>query len=788
MDHDFSIHSLCLARALRTALLATAALGVSVAAAQTPTVQAQLPAGLTRQGNVVMMAPIGDTGDTTSTVPSSGPEKREGLVHVLSASDHDLFGRAFEAANRGDWIAARGLADQGHDPIGKLIIQWRYLLDRNSGASFGEISSFLKNYPDWPNSDTMTARAEHAIDPTMEPHAVIAWFGDRAPVSNVGKIRLGEALAATGSTTRGNELIRQGWIGGSFDPNEEFAIIQRDGAVLTPDVDRQRLAHLIANNDAASVRREMSRVSSDTQRVATAAMEFRTSPTAGERMVADLPQPSQSDPILLLDRTHLLRQNVHEIPQLLVSSPTREMAKINPTRWWDELNLDARSALQLSDYTSAYGIAAHSGLTADTGTNYSEAEFLAGWVALRFLKDPQTALTHFRNISQSVTRPISRARSFYWMGRAYEAMGDNAAAYQQYKLASQLPEFFYGQLALARISSEPELALKNQVVDGSPLRNDYEHEALTRAIRVLADLGEDNFLRDFAVHDVEVYNDPRHIKLLAEDLTRMGFKDVAVRVAKQASYENVWLLNYSHPVISIPAYTGPGIAPEAALVLGVIRQETEFNPASVSYAGARGIIQVMPGSVRHLASLSGLPYRPNDMTRDQDYALEIGMTELAQDLSEWGGSYILAAAAYNAGPGNVRRWISEFGDPRDARVDPVDWIEEIPFEQTRNYVQRVLENTEVYRNRLAGHPQRLQILADLYRPDAPQEKVLSYVPQASPADNGVPVPQPKPSESAAVTSGTVAGGQVVIPASAPQTPDASSSGGAAPLPKPRPDR
>jgi len=786
MDHESSNKTSGLLGGLRAALLATATLGATVAVAQTPTSE-QLPAGLVRQGNVVMMAPIGETGDTTVPVPTSGGENREGLVHVLSAGDHALYERAFEAANRGDWIAARGLADQGHDPIARLIIEWRYLLDRNSGASFGEISSFLKNYPDWPNSDTLYARAEHAIDPNMEPRAVIAWFGDRAPVSNMGKVRLGEALVATGATARGNDLIRQGWINGSFEPNQEFAIIQRDGAILTPEIDRERLAHLIGNNDAAGVRREMSRVSSEVQRVASVAMEFRTSPTSGERMVADLPQSSQNDPVILLDRTHLLRQNVHEIPQLLVNSPTREMAKISPTRWWDELNLDTRTALQANDYASAYGIAAHTGLTPDTGTNYSDAEFLAGWIALRFLKDPQAALVHFRNISQAVSRPISRARSFYWMGRAYEAMGDNALAWQQYKQASQLSEFFYGQLALARISADPELALKNEAVDGSPLRNEFEHEALTRAIRVLADLGEDNFLRGFAVHDVDVYGDPRHIKLLAEDLTRMGFKDVAVRVAKEASYANVWLLNYSHPVISIPTYTGPGTAPESALVLGVIRQETEFDPASVSYAGARGIIQVMPSSVRHLASIAGLPYRPNDMTRDQNYALKIGMTELAQDLSDWSGSYILAAAAYNAGPGNVRRWIAQFGDPRDARVDPVDWIEEIPFEQTRNYVQRVLENTEVYRNRLAGHDQKLQILADLYRPDAPQAKLLQYAPQAKPSE-GVPMPLPRPGDSAEN------GGQTAIPA-AMQTstaiaPELTTSTAASPdvTPRPKPER
>jgi len=269
----------------------------------------------------------------------------------------------------------------------------------------------------------------------------------------------------------------------------------------------------------------------------------------------------------------------------------------------------------------------------------------------------------------------------------------------------------------------------------------------------------------------------------------MGFKDVAVRVAKEASYANVWLLNYSHPVISIPTYTGSGTAPESALVLGVIRQETEFNPASVSYAGARGIIQVMPSSVRHLASLAGLPYRPNDMTRDQNYALKIGMTELAQDLSEWSGSYILAAAAYNAGPGNVRRWISQFGDPRDARVDPIDWIEEIPFEQTRNYVQRVLENTEVYRNRLAGHDQKLQILADLYRPDAPQTKLLPYAPSPAQTLDGVPNPLPRPTASAA-TGGPGYGGQGYTPAALQTTtaPMPTSSSATDVAPKPKPER
>lgn len=737
-------------RGLRTALAASTVLGAGAAAAQSPT----LPAGIVRQGNVEMMAPIPDA-EEGGGVPSGGGERRVGLVHVLSAADHDLYEHAFEAADRGDWVAARGLADEGRDPIARLLIQWRYLLDRNSGASFGEISSFLKDYPDWPNRDTLLARAERAIDPNMDSHAVLAWFGEREPVSDIGKVRLGEALIATGATARGRDLVREGWIDGNFEPDQELQIIQRHGELLTPEVDRERLERLLFRNELTEARRELSRVTSDTQRIAEARLALRTNPVSGQRMLEDLPESLQADPGVILDRTRLLRQqaNVDQIPQLLVRAPTRTMAEISPSRWWQELSLDARQALQTASYASAYAIAAHTGLTAQDGTNYSEAQFMAGWIALRFLKDPQTALVHFRNLEKAVSRPISRARAHYWEGRAYEAEKDLASAWQEYKSAAADPETFYGQLAMTRLSAEPELHVRDQTFDTSAVRADFEHEALTRAIRVLADLGQTNFLCDFATHDVTVYGDPRHIKLLAEDLVRMGFPDVAVRVAKEASYQNIDLLAYSHPLIGVPAYTGTGLAPEPALVLGIIRQETEFAPDAVSAAGARGIIQVMPGSVRHLANVAGLPYRPNDLTVDPTYDLRLGMTELSGELADWGGSYVLAIAAYNAGPTNVRRWIATYGDPRDARVDPVDWIEEIPFSETRNYVMRVLENTEVYRNRLAGHDTRLQILADLYRPDAPQTRPLDYTPPV--AAPGVPVPLPKP--ESALTPGATGG-------------------------------
>jgi soluble lytic murein transglycosylase len=278
---------------------------------------------------------------------------------------------------------------------------------------------------------------------------------------------------------------------------------------------------------------------------------------------------------------------------------------------------------------------------------------------------------------------------------------------------------FYGQLALTRIERDPVLHLPVTPADADAIRTSYEREEMTAAIRALADLGLESALREFAAHDVELYPAAGHVKCLAQDLVRMGYREVALRVAKQASYTGVFLPDYSHPVIAMPRYTGPGAPPEMPLVLAIIRQETEFDPDAVSAAGARGIMQVMPDTARRMARQSGVDYRFADLTSNPQYAMELGMGELSGDLAAWDGSYVLAAAAYNAGRGNARKWIADISDPRNPLVDPVDWIELIPFSETRNYVQRVLENVQVYRNRLAGHDLALQIMRDLYRPALP---------------------------------------------------------------------
>jgi soluble lytic murein transglycosylase len=724
---------------LRAIFLAAAAVAACAAGALA---QAPLPAGLSQQGGVIMMQPIQDS---EVSGPSFNGERRVSLVHILSSTDHDLYEQAFAAAEHGDWTAAKGFAAQGHDATAERLIQFRYLLDKNSGASFADITSFLKSNTDWPARDTLQARAEAAMDPNLDPHAAIAWFNANPPVSGIGHIRFGEALIATNSVTRGRDMVREGWIEGTFDPTQELGIIQKDGGFLTPDDDAHRLNRLLWANDVTDARREISRVDAQTQRVGQARIALRSNPDAGQRAVAALPASLQNDPGLLFDRTRALRQrgNVEAIPDLLANAPVREIAAVNPTRWWAEMNLDARQALTDGNYGAAYWLTGSNGLPA-VGQEYADSQFLAGWIALRYLHDGKAALPHFQNLEAAVTRPISKARAHYWQGRSYEALGEDGAAWRAYRQASLIPETFYGQLALARIDATPHLHIADPAIEPGPeLRAAYDKEELTHAIRVLADLGLESQLRAFAVQDVSAYPEPRHVKLLCEDLTHMGFKEIAVRVAKTLSYTGPLLLSYSYPTVAIPSYVGPNTAPDPAYVLGIIRQETEFDPDAVSAPGARGIMQMMPESARIAAAQNGVAYRGGDLTADPTYNMQLGMTELAGDISNWGGSLIVAAAAYNAGPNNAKKWIAAFGDPR-AGADPIDWIERIPFEETRNYVQRVVENTEIYRVRLGGHEEPLRVLSDIYRPQSPPTKVLTHASSAAENTSSVPVPDPKP--------------------------------------------
>jgi soluble lytic murein transglycosylase len=698
---------------LRAFLLSTSV--AAAALAQT------LPQGLSRSGDVVAMQPIPDGAGGAL----SGP--RPSRLRILPTADHDLFVRAFDAASRGDWAAARSVASQGQNSTARRLLEWRYALDRNSGATFPEIDAVIKDTESktsagtWPLRGTLQARAEAAIMPDMPAASIVAWFGAKAPNSSIGKIRLGEALVATGEKTRGAALIRQGWAEGSFDTATELAILQQDGAYLTPESDRARLDALLWRGEVTAAKRQLSRVDAATAGIANARIALASFGLPKAQALLD-PLRDSSDPGLLFDWSRALRlaERDREAHAVLLRAPAAALVRDHAGRWWGETNAQARDALASAEPRQAFDLVQHAGFT--TGDPYAEQQFLAGFIALRFLKDPNTALTAFQKLDAGVSRPISKSRAQYWQGRAYEALGDNASALAHYRKAAAFPETFYGQIALAHIDPAPVLRLNETVVEAAGAA-ELDNDPLMPEIKVLAELGQAGSLRQFVERDADAFSAPSHLKRLMLLLKDWGYPEIAVRLAKTLSYAGTSLPAFTHPVIALPAYSGPGAAPDPALVLGLIRQETEFDAYAVSSAGARGLMQMMPASAKVAAKQANLPYRPGALLGDTSYNMQLGMTEYRGHLDRYDGSLVLAAASYNAGPNNAKKWLAANGDPRI--TDPIDWIEQIPFGETRNYVQRVLENTQVYRARLAGKDVPLKILTDLYAPNPPSMPVLA---------------------------------------------------------------
>jgi soluble lytic murein transglycosylase len=711
------------------------------------------------QPGVRMMAPIPDkeaappakSAPAARTVAATAG-KRRGFSGptFLNPTDHANFLQASAAADHGNWTVARSYSAHAANEGARRIIEWRYLLDENSGAPFEAIDRFLKDHGNWPRHDAMVIRAEKSMPATYPAKQVIDWYGARAPLSGVGQVRLGEAVLDTGRLKEGIELIRKAWADGDFNLTEENDVIRAHGDLFGPAEHKARLDHFLLRDDANGAKRQLVRVDMDAQRVAQARMRLKASPAAAKATFFALPESLRSDPDFLFDqaRAYRLRGQDDDARSTILQAAERKGATPIPDRWSNELTINARNALEDGEADLAYRIAAKA--TGNTLDGTPDGQFLAGWIAMRFLKKPQQALAHFEAFAKGVTMPISVARAYYWLGRVQEELDNPVEAITNYRKSGEYPATFYGQLALARINEAPVLRIRTpNVANTRDSEKSFEADDRVQAIKIFAEFGDRGSARLFAIRVANDPPDAKRLQLLSQLVVSFGDPAMSVRVAKTGSYQNVVLPVYLDPLISLPRAPKDVAPPESALVLGIARQESEFDPGAVSSAGARGLMQLMPASARHAAIASKLAYRPNDLTTDTQYNLQLGMSVLSDYLARWEGSYVLAIASYNAGPGNVNKWVEAYGDPRDPGVDPIDWIEKIPFPETRNYVERVLENLQVYRNRLTERDEKLGIVADLYRPVAPKLALLKYhEPSIPPTLASVPIPTPSPRDLA----------------------------------------
>lgn len=687
-----------------------------------------------------------------------------------AASDQSRLEGAFAAADKGDWRAAMALAEQIKDPVARKLVQWRYYTMQDSGATFTEIAQFLTANGSWPQTLTMQRNAERAIPASLSPDQVIDWFSTRRAESARGKLRLGEAYLAKGNRAEGARLIQEAWVEGDFGQTEERQIIERHKGILTPLHHRLRVDRLMFESQRTAAQRMFQFLGGDERRLFETRLKLSSNQRGAEKLISEVPQALRNDAGLLYEQARWNRLNGRDQAAwtaILSAPPSRSQA--SASAWWEERNIQVRNAIDLGLYDRAYGMVKNHGLEIGSGADFAEAEFLAGWIALRFLDNAEAAVGHFKRLRTGVSYPISLARANYWLGRSAARAGRPAEAKQYYAEAAKLGETFYGQLALAELSPSAKLALEGITIDTKAAKPAFNANDLTRAIRLLDQINSDRYVRIFALHFADIAPDPATYALLANLLKELNRPGLALRAAKRAMQRHIPVLAYAYPVITVPKYRGRGRAPEQALVLGLTRQESEFDPGAVSGANARGMMQLMTETARQTARNHGIAFDKTRLTSDPEYNMLIGMAHLSDLLDSYNGSYVLSIAAYNAGGGNVRKWINTYGDPRWSSVDPIDWMEKIPFGETRNYVQRVLENTQVYRFRLSGTPVPLGTPADIRRARSGERT------EAEPV---TPVAAP-PVEEAAVS------GPAVTPTPKPGRAEAEPAAGPVPAVTPR---
>ena len=554
----------------------------------------------------------------------------------------------------------------------------------------------------------MTEKAIGAA--ALGPQQVIAWFGDTAPISPQGAMALATAYQETGRTADAQALIRHWWRTQIFEADVQRAMLTRFGGFLTIDDHIQRLDTLLYGAQGPAVHDMLTLVPADERSLAEARMALRGN--AGDAMgLADAVPPSLAgDPGLAVERARYLHDRdmdssalalVDRFPQTM---PDDEAA----SRVWLLRKQLINAALKAGDYHTAYTAAATSGLT--NGADYTEAEFYAGWLALSKLRQPALADTHFANIERGSSTPISQARALYWRGRAAEAQGDQTQAMTFYGQGARYLTTFYGQLAAEKAGVQ-QMSLGHDPVPSAADVARFEGRDLIRATRILAGMDDHDLFRLFVGAAADGLPDGEEYALLVDLARNYGDQDLAMRVVRTAAQHGFVLPERGYPLRTPPLVADPA---ETAMVFGVTRQESGFDPKVRSGVGARGMMQIMPGTAVVLARKLGEPYSPG-MLDDPDYNMRLGAYYIGSLIDTFGGSYLLATAAYNAGPGRPAEWVSYCGDPRATSVDPADFIECIPFSETRNYVMRVMEAAEVYRARLNGGTATIRLAADLKR-------------------------------------------------------------------------
>ena len=610
---------------------------------------------------------------------------------------------ALAAAGAEDWAAATAAAE---GQVSDDIVEWLRL--RSGEGQLGEYEAFLQRRPDWPGLGLLREKGEAAVARSTSAERVLAWFNGGQPETVDGSFALIRAYTALGQTDAARTEAVRAWLALSFTAEQEAALLEAYPKALA-QVNETRLDRLLWDGEATEAARMLPRVGADWRKLAEARIALREESPGVDAKLKAVPAALSNNPGLAYERFiwRMRKDRYEEAATLIVDSSSSAETLGRPEDWAERRALLARRLLRDGDPRMAYRVAASHHLAG--GSDYADLEFIAGFVALRHLGDAQAGLDHFRRLTAAVSTPISLARGAYWEGRALDQLGQTDAARAAFARAAQNHTAYYGLLAAERqgMPLDPEILGRQQYPDWQTAS--FADSSVLQAAILLQQAGDRALAKRFLLHLAEGLN-AQELGQLGDMALSLDEPHFAVLIGKQAAERGIILPRVYYPVTDL---VPDGLAVSRALALSIARRESEFDPGVISPAGARGLMQVMPETARMMATKLGKGFDRARLTSDPAYNAALGSEYLKQLLEEFGPSIALIASGYNAGPGRPRAWVEQFGDPRRDDVDVVDWVEMIPFSETRTYVMRVAESVVIYRAKLKGEVGPIDLTGEL---------------------------------------------------------------------------
>ena len=600
---------------------------------------------------------------------------------------------------KGDFATLAALARIATGPDERLGLEWAALRVEPT-PSPAELGAFAAAHPGWPGAAWIDYRqeAELAVHP-LPPREALAFFEKQPPQSNAGRFAYARALAASGRGVEAVATVRALWRDGNLDNWTESRVLREFGASLQKTDHKYRADRLLYAEAFGPAFRASALFGPDMAALANARMAAARGPLSPALVMA-VPQSMKGDPGLLFARIQDARRSgrIYEAATLLNLAPTNREALVNPDKWWSERRMVARKLLDINEPKLAFDLCAKA-VQPDQSLTRVDQNFHAGWIALRFLDNPAEAAKRFALAADAAQTPFSISRAAYWRGRAAEAMGDQNGAKSFYETAAAQPIAYYGQLAASKLGAK-RLVLR----EPKAIATGDERDESVRAVEALYADGLDDLATSLAYDAARNWSDEAQIAAMADVVQRHADAAAEVQFGKIATLRGLPFDAMAFPSTGVPAFLPLTGSADLPSVYAVARQESEFVWHAASGAGAKGLMQVLPSTAANTARRAGVAYDPIRLIADPSFNTQLGAAFLGQVMGDLDGPPELAFAAYNAGPGRVAQWIAAYGDPRAGKADLVDWIERIPYDETRDYVQRVAENLAVYRQLFTDAP------------------------------------------------------------------------------------